>query len=77
MHTQNNEDFQFSDDPTSPIIPNETRKSLLERAMPILVVILTALVTILLLLTISDHIQINNTEGKKAKDGIYYVKYLT
>ena len=63
MPTKGNEEFQFSDDPNSLIIPNEISKSMLERAMPILVVILTILVAILLPLTISNHVQINNTEG--------------
>ena len=63
MPTKGNEEFQFSDDPNSPIIPNEISKSMLERAMPILVVILTILVAILLPLTISNHVQINNTKG--------------
>ncbi len=63
MPSKDNEDFQFSDDPNSPIIPIGTRMSMLERAMPILVVILTILVAILLPLTISNHVQINNTKG--------------
>ena len=63
MPTKGNEEFQFSDNPNSPIIPNEISKPMLERAMPILVVILTILVAILLPLTISNHVQINNTKG--------------
>ena len=69
MSTQGTEDLQFWDNPNSPqyslVQKHRLRKSLLDRAMPILVVILTILVAILLPLAITNHAKINETKGMK------------
>ena len=69
MSLENTEDLQFWDNPDSPryslIKQPGLRKSLLDRAMPILVVILTILVAILLPLAITNHAKINETKGMK------------
>ena len=71
MSLENTEDLQFWDNPDSPryslIKQPGLRKSLLDRAMPILVVILTILVAILLPLAITNHAKINETKGIKIK----------
>ena len=67
MASQNDQDLQFWDNPNSPnynlVNPGQTR-TLLERAIPILVVTLTIMVAILLPLAISNHVKVSNNEGK-------------
>ena len=67
MASQNDQDLQFWDNPNSPnynLVNQGQSRTLLERAMPILVVILTILVAILLPLAISNHVKVSNNEGK-------------
>ena len=66
MASQNDQDLQFWDNPNSPnynLVNQGQPRTLLERAMPILVVILTILVAILLPLAISNHVKVSNNEG--------------
>jgi len=65
MASQNDQDLQFWDNPNSPnynLVNQGQPRTLLERAMPILVVILTILVAILLPLAISNHVKVSNNE---------------
>ena len=67
MASQNDQDLQFWDNPNSPnynLVNQGQPRTLLERAMPILVVILTIMVAILLPLAISNHVKVSNNEGK-------------
>ena len=67
MTSQNDQDLQFWDNPNSPnynLVNQGQPRTLLERAMPILVVILTIMVAILLPLAISNHVKVSNNEGK-------------
>ena len=66
MASQNDQDLQFWDNPNSPnynLVNQGHPRTLLERAMPILVVILTIMVAILLPLAISNHVKVSNNEG--------------
>ena len=67
MTSQHDQDLQFWDNPNSPnynLVNQSQPRTLLERAMPILVVILTIMVAILLPLAISNHVKVSNNEGK-------------
>ena len=68
MASQDDQDLQFWDNPNSPnynLVNQSQPRTLLERAMPILVVILSIMVAILLPLAISNHVKVSNNEGKR------------